>query len=136
MIWSVPFWKATAERVLSTFLFAFLAAAGLGGAPTTMETVPWLAAVNIGAAAAVGSLVKCMLVALPDGNPGAGSFESVTDYGEIAGYGVLRTPLLTTPSWPFILGCLLLAIAVAVIAGFAWGGFSRKVAIQSSIVQA
>ena len=51
-------------------------------------------------------------------------------------YGVLRTPLLTTPSWPFILGCLLLAIAVAVIAGFAWGGFSRKVAIQSSIVTA
>ena len=84
MIWSVPFWKATAERVLSTFLFAFLAAAGLGGAPTTMEAVPWLAAVNIGAAAAVGSLVKCMLVALPDGNPGAGSFEAIAQPGATA----------------------------------------------------
>lgn len=44
----------------------------------------------------------------------------------IVTYAILRGQLLDNPSWALIFGCLAFAIVVALVAGTAFGGFSRR----------
>lgn len=44
--------------------------------------------------------------------------------------------VLADPSWPILIGLFVLALVVAVLSGFLWGGFSRRKAIFSSAVVA
>ncbi|WP_127129679.1 ABC transporter permease [Georgenia sp. SYP-B2076] len=44
--------------------------------------------------------------------------------------------VLADPSWPILLGLLALALAVAVAAGWFWGGFSRRAAVGVCVVTA
>lgn len=54
----------------------------------------------------------------------------------IVGYGLLRGTLMTAPSTALLFACLAMALVVAVVSGSAWGGFSRRQAITSSLTLA
>lgn len=51
-------------------------------------------------------------------------------------YGVLRGFIMENGSWTLLFGCLVLSIVVAVAAGYAWGGFSKKVSVQMAVITA
>lgn len=58
-MWTISFWKAVAERALSTFAQAFLAVIPVTG--VGFGEVNWLAALSIGGVAAVLSVVKSLI---------------------------------------------------------------------------
>lgn len=64
-MWTVEFWKATAERVLSTFAQALLGAVGA----TSAEGVDWGLSLKVAGFAALLALLKC-LAASGIGNKG------------------------------------------------------------------
>lgn len=116
------------------------AAVMIGAALVYFDLVDWFRRPSVGmpifilTALATAALVIVLTT-------GFGNKRLVRSVGVTAGagivlYGLLRGQLLTNPSWGLIMGCLLLSIVVAVISGVALGGFSRKVAIQGSLITA
>lgn len=75
------FWRATAERALSTVLQAGIAALPIVGTitPTTgIADINWLAVLNIALLAGALSVAKNLIVGLSgDGNPSIGSAEEL-----------------------------------------------------------
>ena len=57
MLWSTAFWKATAERVITTFAEALVAVLIVGN---SIAAVDWPDALAVAALAAVVSLLKCV----------------------------------------------------------------------------
>jgi Putative lactococcus lactis phage r1t holin len=86
MIWSVAFWKATAERVISTAAQAALAvlgvkmiANGVTGAAAGIFDIDWGNVAAVSALAAVAALLKALAAAKQSGNgPGFGQAEVLT----------------------------------------------------------
>lgn len=70
-IWTASFWKATAERVVSSFAQGVLAGGVVGVLPVT--EVPWWAALAMGGSVAALSLLKCLAAA------GTGNGPSLTN---------------------------------------------------------
>jgi hypothetical protein len=58
-MWTVSFWKAVAERAVSTFAQGFLAA--LPVTAVGFGEIDWLAALSIGGVAGVLSIVKSLI---------------------------------------------------------------------------
>ncbi|HQD22766.1 MAG TPA: ABC transporter permease, partial [Arachnia sp.] len=54
----------------------------------------------------------------------------------IVGYALMRGTLMKQPSMLLLFACLAIAVVVAVVSGYAWGGFSRRQAISASSVLA
>lgn len=52
------------------------------------------------------------------------------------GYALLRGTLMSSPSLVLLFGCFAAALAIAVGAGYLWGGFSRRQAVLASLVTA
>lgn len=122
-------------------LYSFVASAAVVAAALFyFDTVNWFRMPSVGlpvfilSAIGAGALVVAMSSGF--GNKRVVRAVATTVIAGSVIYGVLRGQLLTNPSWPFIIGCLLLSVAVAVVAGLGLGGFSRKVATQMSIVTA
>lgn len=59
-IWSAPFWKAAAERAISTFAQAFVATIGVGA--VGFGDVDWINILSISGVAALLSVVKSLIV--------------------------------------------------------------------------
>jgi hypothetical protein len=77
-IWTVGFWKAAAERAVRAFASGALAGGAAGAVDIT--SVPWYAALSVGAAAAVIDLLVSLSANSATGDgPGATSAETVTD---------------------------------------------------------
>lgn len=70
-MFTTNFAKATAERLVKTFVQAFAAAAALGDPGTSVLHLDWAGAAGIAAAAALASLVTSVLSlpAGPDDSP-------------------------------------------------------------------
>jgi hypothetical protein len=69
MLWSAAFWKATAERAVSTFAQSVIAVAGVGTAVPELR-VPWVGALLAGGVAAGLSVLKSLVAAgVGDGSP-------------------------------------------------------------------
>lgn len=66
-VWSVEFWKATAERAVFTFAQALLAILIVGA--TDLLSVPWVSALSTAGLAALLAVLKC-IVANGVGSPG------------------------------------------------------------------
>ena len=127
----------SAKRRLYSFGASALVVAA---AMTYFELVNWFRQPSVGlpvfilAAIGAGTLVVGMSSGF--GNKRVVRAVATTVVAGSVIYGLLRGPLLTNPSWLFVIGCLVLSIAVAAVAGLSLGGFSRRVAIQMSIVTA
>ncbi len=76
-IWQATFWRATAERVLSTALQAAIPSITLG----SLDQVQWGQVSLIIGAAALLSLVKAVLAGLSTGSPGFGTAEVLSEPG-------------------------------------------------------
>ena len=83
------FWRALAERVLSTFAQTLLGVLGALVAPHVMrgeglDTVPWVPYLSVALLAAGLAIVKGIAAALKDGNPSIGSVEVLAVPGATA----------------------------------------------------
>ena len=58
---------------------------------------------------------------------------AVTAVVSIAGYAIMRGTLMSNPSTMLLLGCALAGVAVAFVAGYFLGGFSRKKAVIAAV---
>lgn len=77
------FWKATIERVLTTFIVAYIAILLVSLFPAQIFNVTWYTALTPAAAAAILDLVKCIMASF-GGNPGpSAANETLTDYPRI-----------------------------------------------------
>ena len=84
-IWTLAFWKGTAERVLFTFLECYfgLYLSIATGVAFNVLTFDWLLGLGPALGAAVLALVKCLLASL-GGNPGPSlANETLTDYPRV-----------------------------------------------------
>jgi hypothetical protein len=59
-MWTVEFWKATAERVITTFAWTLLSSIGVGYAD--LGSIPWGPALSSAGVAALLSLLKSVTV--------------------------------------------------------------------------
>ncbi|HMR48359.1 MAG TPA: ABC transporter permease [Arachnia sp.] len=125
------------KRRLSTF---GATAVVVGAALFYFDAVTWFRRPAIGlpvfilATIGVGALVTAMTSGF--GNKRVRNAVATTVAAGILGYGLLRGTLMSSPSTLLLFGCFVAALAVAVISGFLWGGFSRKQAIMASVVTA
>ncbi|AQP45084.1 ABC transporter permease [Tessaracoccus flavus] len=125
------------KRRLITFGAAFVVFAG---ALFYFDAVTWFRVPSIGlpifaiAALALAALIVQMTSGLDNKNV-RNAVATTTVVGIIA-YAVLRGTLMTNPSTLLLFVCLAAAIAVALISGYFWGGFSRRQAMTSSFIWA
>ena len=77
-MFSLTFWKAAAERLINTFLQAFLAAATVGGIPTGFADLDLWPSFQIGVIAAVISLIKSVIVNTASQGEGPGMTSAET----------------------------------------------------------
>lgn len=92
-IWTAAWWRATAERVLSTVL-AVVLGTGVLDATAVLDVHQWANVAKIAFAAAGASLVKALVAALATGGASLGggevtggkvAAEQTTDGGTVAG---------------------------------------------------
>ena len=86
-IWTVEFWKATAERVLSTFVQAYLGAILATGAASAFNVLAfdWLLPLGPALAAALLCLVKCLIAGNVGHNGPTLANETLNDYPRVVG---------------------------------------------------
>lgn len=84
-MWTVVFWKQTAERALKTFGQAVLAVLAVGYAGVT--SVPWLSAVDAGLLAATISVLTSLVSAL-----------APTEHDDLATPSLVALPRASRPS--------------------------------------
>ncbi|MDF1488283.1 ABC transporter permease [Tessaracoccus caeni] len=115
-------------------------AAGVAAVLFYFDAVTWFRRPAIGlpvfilAVIGIGILVTTMTAGL--GNKRVRNAVGTTVLASVLGYGLLRGTLMSDPSTGMVLLCFAAAIAIAVISGLVWGGFSRRPAIMASIVTA
>lgn len=125
------------KRRLATFGAAFVVFAG---ALFYFDAVTWFRQPSIGlpifaiVALALGALIVQMTSGF-DNKSVRNAVATTAVVGTVA-YGLMRGTLMSNPSTLLLFVCLLGAIAVALISGFFWGGFSRRQAMTSSFVWA
>ena len=78
-IWTGTFWRATAERVLSTALQAAVPSITVA----SLSEIPWWSVATIAGAAALLSLVKAVIAGLQTGSPGLGTAEVLSEPGRV-----------------------------------------------------
>lgn len=76
-IWTVAFWKATAERAVSTAAESALLV--LAADQVNVVTVDWPTVAGFAAGGAVLSVIKALAVGFKDGNPSATNAEIAVD---------------------------------------------------------
>ena len=132
-------------RRLVTFLVTF---AIVGGVLFYMDAVTWFRRPAVGlpvyVLAVIGAAVLVIVMTSGFKNPRVRNAVAATGVVAIVGYVVMR-PVLMSPqedptkfsgvTW-MLLGCFLVALVVAVVAGQLLGGFSRRQATFASIVLA
>lgn len=115
-------------------------AAGIAAVLFYFDAVTWFRRPAIGlpvfilASIGIGILVVVMTTGL--GNKRVRNAVATTVAASVLGYGLLRGMLMSAPTTGLLFACFAAALLIAVIAGFAWGGFSRKQAIMASVVTA
>lgn len=115
-------------------------AAGLAAVLFYFDAVTWFRRPAIGlpvfilATVGIGIMVVVMTSGLGNKRVRNAVFTSVV--AGVLGYGLLRGTLMNNPSTGLLLLCFVVALAIAIVSGFAWGGFSRKQAIMASVVTA
>ncbi len=116
------------------------AAVVVGAALFYFDYVTWFRRPAIGlpvyvlAVVGIGALVTAMTSGF--GNKRVRNAVATTVVGSIVGYALLRGTLMKSPSLALIVGCLAIAIAIAILSGYFWGGFSRRQAIMATVVTA
>lgn len=115
-----------ARRLITAAVtFAFVA-----GVLYYFDAVRWFTQPAVGIPvfilASLGAAALLVGVTIGFGNRNVVYAVSTTLGVGIVTYTLLRNMLLESPSWLLIFGCLAFAIAVALIAGTVFGGFSRK----------
>lgn len=78
-IWTGTFWRATAERVLSTALQAAVPSITVA----SLSEIPWWTVFTIAGAAALLSLVKSVIAGINSGSPGLGTAEVLSEPGQV-----------------------------------------------------
>lgn len=125
------------KRRLASFGIAFVVFAA---ALFYFDAVTWFRQPSIGLPifAIVGLAIAALVIVMTTGfdNKAVRNAVATTAVVGIIGYGLMRGTLMSNPSTLMLFLCLLAAIAVAVISGFAWGGFSRRQAISGSFIWA
>lgn len=125
------------KRRLATFGGA---AVVVGAALFYFDYVTWFRRPAIGlpiyilAVLGVGALVVVMTSGF--GNKRVRNAVATTVVTSILGYALLRGTLMSSPSLVLLFGCFAAALAIAVGAGYLWGGFSRRQAVLASLVTA
>lgn len=75
-MWSLEFWKATAERAISTAAQSALLI--LGAEQINVITVSWVEVGGFAAGGAALAVLKALVVGAKDGNPSATNAETLT----------------------------------------------------------
>lgn len=125
------------KRRALTALATFAAVAAI---LSYLDAVTWFRQPSVGIPvfilAAIG--IGILVIYLTSGFGNLGVRNAVATTVGVGGlsYIFLRGVLLGTPSWLLLLGCLAGAIVIALIAGYIWGGFSRKAAMGASFTTA
>ncbi|GAA4897331.1 hypothetical protein GCM10025789_14020 [Tessaracoccus lubricantis] len=125
------------KRRLINFAVAFVV---FGGALFYFDAVTWFRRPSIGlpifavVALALAALIIGMTAGF--GNKHVRNAVGTTAVIGIVGYGLMRGTLMTNPSWVLLAICLLVGIAIALVSGWVFGGFSRKQAMTSSFLWA
>jgi hypothetical protein len=82
-IWTLPFWKATAERIIFTFLECYFGLFLFSAVSLNVFAFDWFLGLGPALGAAVLTLVKCLLASL-GGNAGPSvANETLTDYPRV-----------------------------------------------------
>ena len=127
----------SAKRRLITAAVTFAVTAGI---LFYFDTVTWFRQPSVGIPVFVlGAIgVGILVVYLSSGFGNKGVTYAVATTVAVGGlsYVFLRGTLLANPGWALLLGCFAASILIAVIAGYLWGGFSRKAAVFSSVITA
>lgn len=125
------------KRRLINFGVAFVV---FGGALFYFDAVTWFRRPSIGLPifAIVAIAIAVLIVGMTAGftNKQVRNAVATSAIVGIIGYAVLRGTLMSNPSWGLLALCLLAAIAIALVSGWLWGGFSRKQAMISSFIWA
>nr|WP_255622041.1 ABC transporter permease [Tessaracoccus sp. OS52] len=112
----------------------------LAGLMFYFDAVTWFRRPAIGLPifilAVLGAGVVVVTMSSGFGNKRVRNAVGVTALAAIVGYAVVRGNLMTDPSTLKLFLCLLAAVVIAVVAGIALGGFSRKQAVSSSLILA
>lgn len=110
------------------------------GALAYFSAVQWFRRPMLGipvvAASVIGAAVIVLMLTSGPKNKGVRNAIGLTAVLSIVGYAVTRGLLMGNGSTPLLLGCFAAALVIAVISGFALGGFSRRQAISASLVVA
>ena len=114
-----------------------VAAAVFAGAMVYFDQVQWFRrpAIGLPIFAILVVAAAAIVIVLTSGFKNVRVRNAVATTGVVAiiGYGLTRGLLMKAPSTGLLLVCFLAAIVVALVAGYAWGGFSRKQAISASL---
>ena len=117
-----------------------VAAVFFAGAMVYFDMVSWFRkpALGIPVYAILVIAAAAIVIMLTSGfkNVAVRNAVATTGIVSIVGYALMRSMLMKSPSTPLLLACLAAGLLIAVISGFAWGGFSRKQAIGASAVLA
>lgn len=117
-----------------------VAAAVFAGALFYFDAVQWFRRPSIGIPVFVILVVAAaaIVIVLTSGFKNTRVRNAVITTGVVGiiGYSVLRGTLMTAPSTVLLFACFAMALVAAVISGWAWGGFSRRQAITSSLTLA
>ncbi|MBB1482261.1 ABC transporter permease [Tessaracoccus sp. MC1865] len=123
------------KRRLINFAVAFVVFAG---ALFYFDAVTWFRRPSIGLPifAIVALALAALIVGMTSGfaNKNVRNAVATTAVAGIIGYALMRGTLMTNPSWLLLALCFLGAVAIALISGWFWGGFSRKQAMISSFI--
>ena len=123
------------KRRLITFGALFVAFAGI---LFYFDAVSWFRRPAIGLPVYILLVVgiAALMIVLTSGfhNKGVRNAVGATAGVAIVGYGIMRGILMKNPSYPLLIGLLVVAILVAVLAGRFLGGFSRRQATFASVV--